>query len=82
MVATLAVKQWGNSLGVRIPARIAREVHLHVDSEVCVSVEGDRVVLTPVHTGRMSLAERLAAFDPARHGGEAMAAMPVGAESW
>jgi hypothetical protein len=38
-----------------------------------VAVEGDQVVLTPVGDSRLSLEERLAAFDPKRHGGERMA---------
>jgi antitoxin MazE len=29
---------------------------------------------------RLTLAQKLAAFDPAYHGGEAMAALPVGSE--
>ena len=46
--AVLDIKQWGNNLGVRLPAAVAREAHLHVDQRVRVSVEGDQVVITPV----------------------------------
>lgn len=28
---TLDIKKWGNSLGVRLPAAIAREANLHSD---------------------------------------------------
>lgn len=30
----LDIKQWGNSLGVRLPAAVARAAHLHADQRV------------------------------------------------
>lgn len=80
--AVLDIKQWGNNLGVRLPAAVAREAHLHVDQRVRVSVEGRQVVITPVADGPLTLEQRLALFDPARHGGEAMASPLLGAERW
>lgn len=64
----LKIKQWGNNLGVRLPAAVAREAHLHVDQRVRVSVEGDQVVITPLHTIRLTLEQRLVTYDPKRHG--------------
>ena len=80
--AVLDIKQWGNSRGVRLPAAVAREAHLHVDQRVRVSVEGRQVVITPVADEPLTLEQRLALFDPARHGGEAMPSPPLGAERW
>lgn len=81
--AVLDIKQWGNSLGVRLPAAVAREAHLHVHQRVCVSVEGDHVVITPVEATRLTLEQRLAAYDLERHGGEQMATdHALGAERW
>lgn len=80
--AVLDIKQWGNNLGVRLPAAVARKAHLHVDQRVRVTVEGTQVVITPVADAPLTLEQRLALFDPARHGGEAMAASRVGAERW
>jgi len=80
--AVLDIKQWGNNLGVRIPAAVAREAHLKVDQRVRVSVEGRQVIITPVGDTPNTLEERLARFDPARHGGEAMASERIGAERW
>jgi len=80
--AILDIKHWGNNLGVRLPAAVAREAHLHADQRVRISVEQGRVVITPLHDAPLSLEQRLARFDPARHGGEAMATEPVGAERW
>ena len=78
--ALLDIKQWGNNLGVRLPAAVAREAHLRVDQRVRVSVEGGLVIITPVTDTPLTLAQRLARFDPARHGGEVMAGKSIGAE--
>jgi antitoxin MazE len=81
--AVLDIKQWGNNLGVRLPAAVAREAHLHVDQRVRVSVEGDQVVITPVEASRLTLEQRLAVYDAKRHGGEQMATTKaLGAERW
>jgi antitoxin MazE len=81
--AVLDIKQWGNNLGVRLPAAVAREAHLHVDQRVRVSVEGDQVVITPLNTTRLTLEQRLAVYDPKRHGGEQMGTtQTLGAELW
>lgn len=80
--AILDIKHWGNSLGVRIPAAVARAAHLRADQRVRLAVEAGRVVITPVEDAPLTLTQRLARFDPTRHGGEAMASEAVGAERW
>ncbi len=79
----LDIKQWGNNLGVRLPAAIAREAHLRVDQRVRISVAAGQVLITPVADPTLTLEQRLALFDPLRHGGEAMATgAALGAERW
>lgn len=81
--AILDIKQWGNNLGVRLPAAIAREAHLKVNQRVRISVENDHVVITPINDAPLTLEQRLASFDPERHGGEAMTtSQTIGAERW
>jgi antitoxin MazE len=81
--AVLDIKQWGNNLGVRLPAAVAREAHLHVDQRVRVSVEGDQVIITPLHTTKLTLEQRLATYDPKRHDGEQMdTTQTLGTERW
>lgn len=81
--AVLDIKQWGNSLGVRLPAAVAREARLQVHQRVRVSVQGAQVVITPIGDSRLTLEQRLAAYDPRRHGGEQMTtAGALGAERW
>ncbi len=80
--AFLDIKQWGNSLGIRLPASVAREAHLRIDQRVRISVEGEQVVITPVIDAPLTLEQRVARFDPARHGGEVMTSQAIGAERW
>jgi antitoxin MazE len=80
--AVLDIKQWGNNLGVRLPAAVARAARLHVDQRVRISVEDRTIVIRPVEEAEPTLDERLARFDQARHGGEVMRAEAVGAELW
>jgi antitoxin MazE len=80
--AVLDIKRWGNNLGVRLPVAVARAARLHADQRVRISVEDGRIVITPVADVPLSLEQRLALFDPVRHGGEAMASETLGAERW
>jgi len=79
-VATLTVQQWGNSLAVRIPAAIARSARFAVGQPVEVSLQDSGVVVKCVGTPKLSLAQKLEAFNPAIHGGEVMATGRVGVE--
>ena len=80
--AILDIKHWGNNLGVRLPAAVAREARLHSDQRVRVTVEEGRVVIEPIRDEPLTLEQRLSRFDPTLHGGEAMAADVLGAEQW
>ena len=76
----LDIKRWGNNLGVRLPAAVVKAARLSVDQRVRVSVEEGRVVITPIAGGALSLEQRLALFEPTRHGEEVMPVGPLGAE--
>jgi antitoxin MazE len=78
--ATQTLQQWGNSLAVRIPAAMARSVRFAVGQPVEVSVHDRTVVVTAVGRPQQTLEQKLSAFDPERHGGEAMASGPTGRE--
>ena len=75
-----ALRRWGNSLGIRLPAAIAREARRQEDQDVELSVVEGGVLIRPVQP-RLSLAERLAAYEPMPgEPTEAMAFHPLGAE--
>lgn len=77
----LDIKQWGNNLGVRLPAAIAREAQVHVDQPVRLIVVNGQIIITPIQDESLTLEQRLAQFDPAKHGGEVMATpQDLGAE--
>lgn len=78
--AILTVQQWGNSLAVRIPAAVARSARFRVGQPVEVSAQDSNVLVRPVGTPKLTLAQKLAAFDPGLHGGEAMASVALGRE--
>ena len=80
-MARLTVQRWGNSLAVRIPAAVARSARFKVGQPVEVSAQDSQVVVKPVGAPRLTLAQKLAAFDPALHGGEAMATVRRGREA-
>ncbi len=78
--ATLTVQQWGNSLAVRIPAALARKVHFVVGQPVEISTDDFGVVVHRKGSPKLTLKQRLAAFDPTQHGGEVMTSGHLGAE--
>ncbi|MFM7086093.1 MAG: AbrB/MazE/SpoVT family DNA-binding domain-containing protein [Cyanobium sp.] len=74
------LRRWGNSLGVRLPAVIAREARLHDNQTVELKVVAEGVLIRPIQP-RLSLDERLAAYAPMPgEPTEAMAWDPIGAE--
>ena len=78
--ATLTVQRWGNSLAVRIPAAVARSARIKVGQPVEVSAQDSNVLVRAIGDPKLTLAQKLAAFDPSVHGGEVMATRPVGNE--
>lgn len=82
MEPSVKVKAWGNGLGVRLTSHVARAAGLRADSLVTVTVDGSRVIIEPAAPRKLTLAEKLAAFDPKKHGGEFVVADRVGAEQW
>ena len=78
--ANLTIQQWGNSLAVRIPAGIARSAQFSVGQPVEVTLDDSGITVRAVGKPRLSLAQKLALFDPAIHAGEVMVSAPVGGE--
>lgn len=79
--ATLTLQRWGNSLAVRIPSSVARSAGFQVGQPVEVSAQDSAVLVSAAGERRLTLAQKLALFDPERHGGEAMATVRAGKEA-
>jgi antitoxin MazE len=81
--AIVDIKQRGNNLWGRLPSVVTKQAHLHHHQKVHISVEGDKVVITPLKDQALTLEQRLAQFDLDRHGGEVMNSEQIlGAERW
>lgn len=42
-----SIQRWGNSLAIRIPKAFAAQAQLSENCDVDISLEGDRIVVTP-----------------------------------
>jgi len=80
IAARQTVQTWGNSLAVRLNAKIALAANLQVGQPLSLEVVEGGVLLRPLVAQRETLAQKLARFDPALHGGEVMSGGPVGKE--
>ena len=78
--ATLRVQRWGNSLAVRIPSSVAKSAGFRVGLPVAVSARDSAVLVAAAGEPLLTLRQKLALFDPERHGGESMATVLVGKE--
>jgi antitoxin MazE len=75
------VAKWGNSLAVRIPQDVAREMGLVEGSDVSVSVKGGSMTIRPARR-TLTLDELLDGVTPENAGGEFDSGPPVGREVW
>jgi antitoxin MazE len=41
------IRKWGNSLGLRIPLRWAKQLNLHQGSAVILEIDQDRIIIQP-----------------------------------
>lgn len=76
----LKIQKWGNSLAVRIPSSVAKRAGFQAGLPVRLSMRKASVLVSPAGKPVLTLAQRLALFDPQRHGGEAMATERAGRE--
>ena len=80
IAAEQIVQQWGNGLGVRITAPVAKAAHIAQGTPITVEVVEDGFFVRVSGKPKLSLAQKLKQFDPKVHGGEAMAVGRVGQE--
>jgi len=74
------VQEWGNGLGVRITSPVAKAAHFTQGVPISVEVVKNGVLLRIVGKPKLSLSQKLKAFDPEQHGGEVMASKSIGKE--
>ena len=74
------VKKWGNSLGIRIPNQMARELSLKDGSFVNISDRGREIVIKPIQKNKLS--EMLSQINAQNIHEEIKTTGPVGKEIW
>jgi antitoxin component of MazEF toxin-antitoxin module len=78
VAAEQTVQEWGNGLGVRITTPVAKAGRLARGTPIRVEVVEGGFFVRVTGNPKLSLAQKLKAFDPAKHGGEVMVTGPVG----
>ena len=76
----VTVQKWGNSLGIRIPNLIVRELSLKNGSVVDINDNGSEIVIKPIRKTRLS--EMLEKISDENIHQEIGTTGPVGNEVW
>ena len=76
------VKKWGNSLAVRIPARLSAAIGLKADDAVDIREEDGKLVIEKQTRKHPTLDELLAGITPENIHPETDWGPPVGREFW
>ena len=80
MVGTIA--KWGNSLAVRIPQHLAKEINLAEGSEVKLVLIDGKLTIEPITRRRYSLEELIEAMTPENVHTEIDTGVAVANEVW
>lgn len=81
IMASQVVGKWGHSLGVRIPASIARQVNLKEGTSITVTIVENSIVIRPKKT-KYTLDELLEGMTIDNVHSEIDMGLPVGNEVW
>jgi mRNA interferase MazF len=76
------VQKWGNSLGVRLPSKLAQDLEMTTGAEVDIQVVRGRIIITPVRPKRMKLADLLKDVRSENLHEEVSPGRPRGKEAW
>ena len=82
MKTNSSVKKWGNSLAVRIPSSVIKDLGLSENSSVQIVSNGVIATIQPNKRKKISLDELVAAITPDNVHGEVNWGSPVGKEVW
>jgi antitoxin MazE len=76
------VQKWGNSLALRIPLSLAKDIHLHQGSVVGVTIIGGKMVVKPRRQRHYTLAKLLRGITKENRHAEVDWGGRVGQEVW
>ena len=76
------ITKWGNSLALRIPKSFALDANLKQNELVDLSIEKEKIVITPITHVEYSLEELLEGVSEKNLHGEFNTGAPAGKEIW
>jgi len=76
------IQKWGNSLGLRIPKSFAAETGMEEGSEVDLTVEGGKLLVTPMRQRKYDLSDLLRKVTPENLHEPVDSGGPIGREAW
>ena len=76
------VIRWGNSLGLRLPKKLADDLQMTSGTEVDIKVHDGKLVLIPVQRPKLHLKELLAGVTKANLHDEVDFGRRTGRETW
>ena len=76
------LQKWGNSVGIRIPHSILKELNLKINDLINIEKVDDKVIMTKKLDSKISLAERFANYKGDNLAKEFEWDEPVGREIW
>lgn len=76
------VQKWGNSLALRIPSAVAKDLQVRQGSAVEVAVEDGKMIVKPAKKRKTSLAQLLQGVTKDNRHSEQDWGAPVGREAW
>lgn len=75
----LNIDKWGNSLGIRLPAQLARELELRQGSTIDLIIEDGHLAIYPVKNDLQAMVDQIS--DENRHE-LLLDGPPIGKEIW
>ena len=76
------IQKWGNSLAVRVPRAFASELGIDDGTAVDLSIDQERLLVTPASTKARALARLVAKVTPENMHAEVPTGAVVGREAW
>ncbi len=82
MTSTSSIKKWGNSLAIRIPSSVAKDLNLSENSTIQITSDGFMATIRPKKGKKQSLQDLVSAITPDNRHQEVDWGEPVGKEIW
>lgn len=76
------IRKWGNSLALRIPQTLARQMNVQVDCRVSLTLHGANLIVSPIRRPPVRLEDLLEGVRTHNRHAESATGAAYGEESW